>query len=119
MSSQLISSLPDNELLSAPTSSLEGDDCTESRERVEFLGWCNHKDEVGVGVAFIEKNSGGGNTLGRSGVKEEGGGFISSLADTKLDVERDPNDPTQQSSMSLAFFSSCNSSRLGDGRRGG
>ena len=90
----------------------------------ELLFWYNHKDDVGVGVVrFIEKNSGGGNTLGRRGVEEEeGGGSNSSLADTKLDVERDPNDdPPQQSfrALMISLSSSCNSLILGDGRRRG
>jgi hypothetical protein len=67
------------------------------------------------------KNSGGGNTLGKRGVDEDVDKEVvpprgnSSVADTKLDVERDPKDPPQQSSM----ISSSRSSFKSDvGRRG-
>jgi hypothetical protein len=54
---------------------------------------CSHNDADGAGGFHVnEKNSGGGKTLGRRGdVGLED-------AETKLDVERDPQDLMQQSS---------------------
>ena len=79
-----------------------------SAKAAPLIGY-NHKDEDGVGDHFSEKDSGGGKTPGRRGE----GGLTSPPptygvddADTKLDVERDPKDLAQQSSILLELWPS-------------
>jgi hypothetical protein len=69
----------------------------------------SHNDEDGAGEYFIEKNSGGGKTLGRRG---EGGlppataAYGVDDAETKLDVERDSEEQSSMSTDRRRFSSS-------------